>query len=362
MKFTIPAGILLDGLKSVQARTKSNSLELLKHIRFGVVGDRLTLLGHDQASSSEAYLTVEGASDGDCAVPSDSVVRLVGSLPRTAHVLIERDEFQIVVKTGRSRYKLPVLVADDFPEPLSCEVTASVEIDARAIAQLFDRPRAALSDKEQQAFCQGAYLHSVDGILCSAATDRKHFTRYSSEVRFPEFAGVIVPSVALEEIAKLGPGRLSVSERSIAYETDTRRFCSKLIDSRYIDYLRGIPQLIEKYVEVDREELLACFHRLASVAKTDSQVHLSIGSGEINISVAGAGEGAETAKCEGEAAPGSFVAASVEQFLDAMKMFNGELLQLHIGPGMSAFRIVDALEASAIVAMSTQIPRNRVAA
>lgn len=362
MKFTIPAGELLDGLKSVQARAKANSLELLKHIRFGVAGGRLTLLGHDQSSSSEAFLSVDSAEDGACAVPADSVVRLIGSLPRGAHVDITRDDFQIIVKTGRSRYKLPVLVVDDFPEPLPCENPATVDVDAKAITQLFDRPRAALDPRENRPFCLGAYIHTVDGVLCSAATDGKHFTRYSSDIKLPELAGVIVPSAALEEISKLGPGKLSVSDRTVAYETPSRRFCSKLIDSRYINYSNGIPSLIEQFVEVNRVDLQACFQRLASVAKADSQVHLSIKDGDITISIAGMGEGVEVVPCEGTAAPDSLVAASVEQFLDAMRMLNGDTLQLHIGPRMSAFRIVDASEVSAIVAQSTQIPKMRAAA
>ena len=119
MKFTIPAGAFLDGLKSVQARAKSNSLDLLKHIRFDVVGSQLTLLGHDQSSSSEAYLDVEASKDGSCAVPGDAIVRLVSSLPRVAHIVIERDEHQITIKTGRSRYKLPILSADDFPRRIA---------------------------------------------------------------------------------------------------------------------------------------------------------------------------------------------------------------------------------------------------
>lgn len=362
MKFTIPAGDFLEGLKSVQARTKGASLEILKHIRFSVTGERLTLLGHDQSSSSEAHLAVADGTDGACAVPGDSIVRLIGSLPRSAHVTVQRDDFQISVKTGRSRYKLPVLVADDFPDPLPCTPMATVDLDAKAITQLFDRPRAALDPRETRSFFLGAYLHSVDGVLCAAATDGKHFTRYSSDVACPELVGVIVPSAALEEISKLGPGKLSVSDRTVSYETATRRFSSKLIEATYVDYDRGVPKLIEKYVEVDRAELLACFQRLASVSKPDSQLHLAVGDGEIVMSVAGAGEGIETISCSGEPDPDSFVAASVEQFIDAMKMLNGEVLQLHIGPRMSAFRIVDAFEPAAIVAQSTQIPRNMVTA
>jgi len=362
MKFTIPAGDLLDGLKSVQARAKANSTELLKHIRFDVVGPKLTLLGHDSASSSEAYLAVDGAQDGACAVPADSIVQLVGLLPKAAHIDVERSDFRITIKSGRSRYKLPILGADDFPGPLPCENPVTIDLDAKAITQLFDRPRAALDPRETRQFGQGVYLHSADGAICSAATDGKHFTRYSSELSMPELVGVIVPTAALGEIVRLGPGKLSVSERTVALETADRRFCTKLIDAQYIDYNRGIPGLIKNYVEVDREELLGCFNRLASIANADSQLHLVIKDGEIVLSLTGSGDGVETIRCSGDALPDSFVAALPGQFIDTMKMLNGDVIQLHIGPRATSFRIVDPFEPTAILAQSTQIPRLRAAA
>lgn len=363
MKFTIPAGAFLDGLKSVQARAKANSLELLKHIRFDVVGPRLTLLGHDQSSSSQAFLEVDGAMDGVCAVPAESIVRLVGSLPKEAHLVIELDDRQVTIKSGRSRYKLPIMLADDFPGALPCEDGSSIDLDAKAVSQLFDRPRSALDPRDQRPFCMGAYLHTSDGHVCSAATDGKHFVRYSSELKMPDLIGVIVPTTALEEIVRLGGegGKLTVSDRTIVFETASRRYCSKLIDTKYPDYHRGIPSLIESYVEADRLELLGCFQRLSSIAAHDSQLNFIIRKGEISLSIAGAGEGIETLRCSADV-PDALVCASAEQFMDAMKMLKGETVQLHIAPQATAFRIVDPSEPSALVAQSTQIPKLRMAA
>lgn len=364
MKFTIPAGIFLDGLKSVHSRAKGANVDILKHIRFEVSGSRLTLLGHDMSASSEAYLAVDTPTDGACAVPSDSIVKLIGSLQKDVHVVVERDDLQIIIKSGRSRYKLPVLEIKNFPPALTCENASSVDLDAEAIRQLFDRPHAAIDPKEDRAFCMGAYLHTADGVICSASTDGKHFIRYSSKSTLPDLIGVIVGASALEEIVRIGAasgGKIIVSERTIAIETPNRRYCSKLIDARFPDYNRFVPALIGNYIEVDRAELSACFHRLASIASQDSQVYLDIGDGEIVLSVAGAGEGVETVQCSGEALKAT-VCASPAQFLDSMKMLNGETLQLHIAPGVTSFRIVDPFEPSAILAQSTQVPKMRAAA
>lgn len=363
MKFTIQSVVLMDGLKSVSARAGNNKvsdLAILKHIRFDVAGSRLTLLGHDMSASSEAYLGADAASDGACAVPGDSIVRLIGALPKEAHLVVERDGHQITVKSGRSRYKLPVLAADDFPQALACESASSVDLDADDIRHLFDRPRAAIDPKDNRLFCMGAFIHAADGVLCAAATDGKHFVRYSSKARMPTMAGAIIPTSALAEISKLGAegGKLSISDRTVSFETENRRYCSKLIDARFPDYINFTPPLVDRYVEVDREELAACFHRMASIAAIDSQMHFDIGPGEIVISVSGTGEGIETVRCSGDAPPVS-VCGSVDQFVETMKMLDGEVLHLHISPKATVFRVTDPSEPSAILFQVTQVPRRQ---
>lgn len=363
MKFTIQSGVLLDGLKSVSGRAtdKNVGIAILKHIRFEVAGASLTLLAHNLSASSEAYLAVDTPADGACAVPADSVVRLIGSLPKEAHVTIEIDGLQITIKAGRSRYKLPVLLAKDFPKAIACDNAASVDLDADAIHQLFDRPQAAIDPREDRAFCMGAYVHSADGVICAAATDGKHFVRYASKASAPDLTGVIVSTASMVEIAKLGPGKLFVSDRTVSLVTPTRRYCSKLIDARFPDYTKFTPPLIENYLEVDRVELSACFQRLASIAAVDSQIYFQIEPGEIIISVAGAGEGVETVRCSSDAVP-ALVCGSVDQFLETTKMLDGEVLHLHISPRASSFRIADPTEPAAIVFQSTQVPRRQQAA
>lgn len=362
MKFTIQSGVLMDGLKSVHGRTTTKGVDavMLKHIRFEVAGSSLTLLGYDLSASSEAYLGVDSPVDGACAVPGDSIVKLIGSLPKEVHVVIELDDRQITIKAGRSRYKLPVLLSRDFPKALVCENASSVDLDADAIHQLFDRPKAAIDPREDRPFCMGAYVHSADGVICSAATDGKHFVRYASKASLPDLIGVVVSTAAMAEIVKLGPGKLSVSDRTISLETPTRRYCSKLIEARFPDYTKFAPPLIDNYVEVDRAELSACFQRLASIAAMDSQIYFEIGAGEIVISVAGAGEGIETVRCSGEATS-ALVCGSVDQFLESMKMLDGEVLHLHVSPRATAtaFRITDPSEPTAILFQSTQVPRRR---
>lgn len=364
MKFTTPAGDFLECLKSVHARAKGNAVEILNHIRFDVEGAQLTMTGHDMAASCEAYLGVDDPTDGSCAVPADAIVRLIGSLPKGGHVVIERDGPLITVKSGRSRYKLPVLLSDNFPAALPCDNGETVHLSADDIETLFGRTRQALDPRDSRPFGQGLYLHFADGHLCASGISLYHFARLQVAAKLHKLAGVIVPLAAVDEIAKVckAGGYLTVSDKTIAVEANGRRFCSKLIESKYPDYATRLPQIGATYVDIDRQETLSAVRRLSSIAESASCIDLTVGDGEIVLSLSGVGEGIETVQCSSEVKVDGFVSIAVERFVEMLEIPKGEVLQLHFTKGSMAVRIHDPSDPTLILVESTRIPKNYRAA
>jgi DNA polymerase III subunit beta len=366
MKFTTPAGDFLECLKSVHARCKSSAVEILRHIRFDVDGQQLTMTGHDMSASCEAYLGVDEPGDGSCAVPGDAIVRLVGSMPKAAHITIELAGQQITVKSGKSRYKIPVLKSDDFPDALTCDSRASVQLSAEDVETLFGRTRQALDQKDSRPFGQGLFLHMAEGGLCTSGISLFHFARLKAAATLPELVGVIIPLAAVDEIAKVckDGGHMTVSDRTIAVEANGRRFCSKLIESEYPDYSRLLPQLVENYVDIDRAETLAAVRRLTSVAEQNSVIDLTIGDREILLSIAGLpGEGIESVQCSSETKiEDVLVSIAAQRFIEMLEMPTGEVLQLHFTKGSMLVRIHDPSDPTFILVESTRIPKGYRAA
>lgn len=364
MKFTTQAGDFLECLKAAHARCRGTSIEILRHILFEVEGQILTMTGHDMSASCEAYLDVDSPQGGSCAVPGDAIVRLVASLPKASHVTMERDGNQITLKSGKSRYKIPVLKSDDFPGALTCENGASIELSAEDVETLFGRTRQALDQKDARPFGQGLYLHMADGHLCTSGISLYHFARLQVVSKLPELVGVIIPLAAVDEIAKVckAGGRLTVSERTIAAEANGRRFCSKLIEEKYPDYARLLPQLVSAYVDIDREETLAAVRRLTSIAEPTSVIDLSLGDGEIILSLSGIGEGIESVQCSCETKIDMLVSITAHRFIEMLEMPKGEVLQIHFTKGCMQIRIHDPSDPSFILVESTRIPRGYRAA
>lgn len=366
MKFTTPANDFLEALKVVQARCRVASIEILRHIRFDVAAQQLTMTGHDMNASCEAHLGVDDPKDGSCAVPNDAIVRLVASLPKGAHLIVELDGQQITLKSGKSRYKIPVLGVDGFPAALPCDGGSAVQLTGEQIGILFGRTRLALDPRDTRPFGQGLYLHMSDGHLCTCGISLFHFARLQVEARITDLTGVNIPLTAVDEIAKIGKdgGYLTVSERSVAIEAKGRRFCSKLIEEGYPkEYAKKLPALAPAYVHVDRAELLAAVRRLASIAETASVIDMGIGDGEIVLSIFGIGEGAETVHCSCEGKVEGFVSIAAQRCIEMLEMPTGEVIQLHFTKGSMAVRIHDPSDPTFILVESTRIPRgHKVAA
>jgi DNA polymerase-3 subunit beta len=366
MKFTTPAGDFLECLKSVHSRTKGQTIEILKHIRLDVEGQQLTLTGHDMSASCEAYLGVDSPANGSCAVPAQAIVQLIGSLPKSAHIVVETDDTlqQIAIKSGKSRYKLPFLKSNDFPAALTCEGGVAVQLSADDVQTLFGRARQALDPRDARPFGQGLYLHVADGGLCASGISLYHFARTRIETKSSGLSGAIVPLSAVDEISRIcrDGGHITVSERTIAAEAAGRRFCSKLIEETYPNYTALLPKMGATYVDVDREEMLQAVRRLTSIASDFSVVELSVGENEVALTLSGIGEGAETVHCSCEAKVDGFVAISAQRFIEMLEMPKGEVIQFHFTKGSMLVRIHDPSDPTFILCESTRIPKNYRAA
>ncbi|WP_375414649.1 hypothetical protein [uncultured Bradyrhizobium sp.] len=365
MKFTVNAGELSAALRGPCDRARNKSaIAILKHIRFGTVSGRLTLLGHDMDSSSIASIEAEIASSGACAVPADPLARLIGALPKVAAPSFEIDDKTIVIKSSRSRYKLPILDAADMPDALTADPTFRATVTASDLDQLFQRPRAALNLRDERPVCHGMFLHDEGGHLCSVGTSGVVLMRFSTDVPSKGFAGAIIPRATADEILKVGPGELSISDRIISIAANNQTYSSKIIDTIYPSHFRKtIPQRVATPVTVDRDSLIECLNRLGSIEGLGGSdlIDISAGGGEISMSVVGVAYGVEMVECD--ATESKFVCLRSTQLLDGLKAFRGETLELHIGTERDPVRIIDPTEPDAAnVIMPCASPNRRAAA
>lgn len=351
MKCTVVAGELLDALRSVQARTKGNVLAILSHVRFGVDKGRLSLLGHDMDSSSEAFVDVDSAETGECAIPAEPLARLIAGLPKSTHVVIAQEGQFVTIKTGRSRYKLPVMETKDFPAALSAEGGLSFKVTAEDVQQLFVRPAGALDPKDQRPMAMGVFVHEEKGCLVGAGYAAYNLFRFATDIPANGFGGVMVPRSSIDEIAKIGPGDIRISDRILEIRTPSRVYCSKLIDATFPGaYRKMLPEAAGAYFDFDRDWFMSALSRLAAISDFSGEklLDVTLSQDEASAALVGVADGIETMECETVDSSGKTFCMPVAQLLRACQALNGEKLRIFLRREMDPVLIYDPEEPTAV--------------
>src|SRR5690606_26192140 len=105
-------------------------------------------------------------------------------------VTLEHDGNTLTVKSGRSRFKLPTLPVDDFPDLTAGEFAATFEAD---LSSVFGAVQFAVSTEETRYYLNGVYLHNPGSSLTAVATDGHRLACVTRET-VGDIPPVIVPS------------------------------------------------------------------------------------------------------------------------------------------------------------------------
>ncbi|SKA20158.1 DNA polymerase III subunit beta [Consotaella salsifontis] len=206
-------------------------------------------------------------------------------------ITLELKDSQLILKSGRSRYKLPTFPAEDFPDIADQQFDAEFEID---LAALIAPVAFAVSTDSTRFYLNGVLLHHDEGKIVTVGTDGHRLAR--NAIAAGEIApgvlsaGIIVPRETLKLIPK-GRITVAVSESRIRLTSGSTIITSRLVDGTYPDFKRVIPRNNESVATVDRDDLVAAVDRVSVVSKQQgSGIKLAFASDECALSSHGDGD------------------------------------------------------------------------
>ena len=320
MKFEVPVKSLLSAVKTVgRAVADRTTIPILKNIHLGADSGKLTLRGTDLDVEVGMSIAANSASQGEVCVDETTLAKIINLLPGDGDATFEFDNksTQLILRCGRSRFKLNTLPASDFPDMARHDSNHRFTIPVTDIGKIL-KSSFAMSKEEVRYYLNGIYLHVANGdgkqkTLRGVATDGHRLACLDAPV--PEGAngmpGVIVPSktvgVIKDALRSLNVDEieLSVTERAIEMVAGDMTLRSKVVDGTFPDYNRVIPTENDKIVQVSTGALKEAVARVATVSiKSSNGIKLDIDSGLIKLSAQnndiGAAEEAVEAEYSGE--------------------------------------------------------------
>lgn len=284
---------LLGPLQSVAGIVeKRHTLPILSNVLIEKQGDALTLLATD--IEIQIKTTTGGAGGGEdtsVTVGARKLQDILRALPEGAEVGLTLDDKRLTVRAGRSRFQLQTLPAADYPRLTPpAEGTVTIRVPQKVFKRQLAQVSYAMAQQDIRYYLNGLLMLVHGTALRMVTTDghRLAFAETTLEAETPS-AEVILPRKTVLELARqLGdddePLEILLAGSQAVFRFGPIELISKLIDGKFPDYERVIPQHHPKQLAFARQPLQSALARAAILTNDKFRgVRLVLSAGSLKI-------------------------------------------------------------------------------
>lgn len=346
MKFSSKREDLLAGLQTIIGVVeRRQTMPVLSNFLLCAENNQLSVTATDLELEVNVTIPVAITDTGSTTIPARKMLDICRGLPADCEVTVELQDQRARIASGRSRFTLSILPASQFPRLGDVHSQQQLTLDQRTLKQLLDRTYFAMAHHDVRYYLNGLLLVLSPNALRTVATDghRLAVSEVEMATGIESQAQVIVPRKAVTELQRVlehdeSEVILAISGNHLQIQFDGKRFTSKLIDGRFPDYERVIPEPSDKVAVGDRELLRQALSRAAIVSNEKFRgVRLSLADNLIRIEAQNPEreEAKEeiTVEYDSESVDIGF---NVNYLMDALAVIDGDAFALEVtGPDSS---------------------------
>lgn len=270
MKFTVTREALLKPLQVVIGVVeRRQTMPILANVLLVARNGELSITATDLEVELVASLAVDAEEDGEITVPGRKLLDICKALPDGAEASISVGGDKFSLRSGRSKFSLMTLPASEYPTVDEIEGKQSTEVAQAALRKLLEKTHFSMAQQDVRYYLNGLLFEARENCLRAVATDGHRLALCDVEVAGAGVVGkqVIVPRKGVLELQRLLSGEgnvtLELGANHIRIQLEGIRFTSKLIDGRFPEYERVIPQQAENELVADRELFKRALQRTA---------------------------------------------------------------------------------------------------
>jgi len=274
MQLTIVREDLLLPLQAVIGVVeRRQTLPILANVLLIVEDQTLTLTGTDlEVELVSAIGLSDPCEPGKITIPAKKLLDIVRSLPEGVRLELKLDTQRLQIKSGRSRFNLAVLPAEDFPNSEQFEAEVKFILKSNQFKSLIEYTHFCIAQQDVRYYLNGILFEASDNRLSLVATDGHRLAMSFLETNLPQqVKQIILPRKGISELLRL----LSDKEDEIEVAFNANQFqCtlkqtifkSRLIDGRFPNYNKVIPRQGDKQLLIDKQQFKQTLSRVAVLA------------------------------------------------------------------------------------------------
>jgi len=183
--------------------------------------------------------------------------------------VISQSGEKLNIKSGRSKFSLTTLPAAEFPTVDDINAGHTVSVSQDVLSRLLEKTHFSMAQQDVRYYLNGLLLETGKNVLRAVATDGHRLALCEVDLdgkKAPE-QQVIVPRKGVLELQRLMSGdgdlQIELGSNHVRIQLEGIRFTSKLIDGRFPEYERVIPQDTSNALTADRSLFKSALQRTA---------------------------------------------------------------------------------------------------
>jgi DNA polymerase III subunit beta len=271
---------------------RRHTLPILANVLIRKTGSSVQLT----TSDLEIQIRTVAEFDGDggnftTTVGARKLIDILRSMPTEQTVSLESNAAKLILKSGKSKFTLQTLPAEDFPlVQESASFGPVFSVPQKTLKDLLSQVSFAMAVHDIRYYLNGILFVAEGKQLSLVATDghRLAFASALLDVEVPK-QEVILPRKTVIEMQRLlsdkdGAIEMQFANNQAKFSFDGMEFVTKLVEGKFPDYNRVIPKNHKNIFTLGRQALLSTLQRTAILTSEKFKgVRLNIDPGTLRV-------------------------------------------------------------------------------
>jgi DNA polymerase III subunit beta len=309
MRLQMDREVLLKGVgRTLGVVDRRGTMPILSHFLLEAREGGVDISATDLEVSFRGFYPAMVSEPGSLTLPAHYVHNLVRELPGETLDLTGTEKSNLQLTVGQANYQLLGLPADQYPPIPEITDQQLVEVESPLLREMVEKTIFAVSTDDLQYHLSGIFWERVkegdDFHLRLVSTDGHRLTLIDRPLpqsqHFAIDEGILIPRKGVAEISRLVAEEekvsLGLSRQSLALKADDKYLFIRLLEKKFPDYRRIIPEDFPLRFVLNRREFFDTLRRISLLSTERFKgVILKMGPGQLEVSFTNpeVGEGRE---------------------------------------------------------------------
>ena len=270
MNIKINRETLLKPLSSVSGIVeRRHTLPILSNLLLEANSEKMVLTATDLEMQISLAINTAIGGELSTTISAKKLLDICRALPDNTEINMATSDSRVTVKAGKSKFNLQTLPAVDYPVMTKAvgTDTVSISLGQSTLKRLFKQVEFAMAQQDIRYYLNGLLFEVNGNQLNIVGTDghRLSFTSIHLDQNYNKTEVILPRKTVIELIKLLNETEELVSvelyKGQVSFNFNDIQLISKVIDGKFPDYTRVIPEGHNNQFTIDRVQFLTSLQR-----------------------------------------------------------------------------------------------------